>query len=152
LRPGEFDPDGAKLEHGARELGVASLRGARKGRGYLLSPEYSRLEVEAIARELLADPVVDEWRLYAPSEAPPRPGAGRRRVLAASLPGVMDPEARSVERLLTRLGRVPAKGSAEIGTFRVFELEGAVSDDDAASIGRRLVANETIEALVVDGE
>ncbi|MEZ5977060.1 MAG: phosphoribosylformylglycinamidine synthase subunit PurL [Planctomycetota bacterium] len=152
LRPDEFDPEGARLEHGARELGVAALRSARRGRGYLLSPAYSRIEVESIAREFLADPVVDTWRLYAPSESPPAPGPGTRRVLAAVLPGVMDPEARSVERLLVRVERTPSDGEPRVGTFRVFELEGELGDDDVATVGRKLVANETIEALVTDGE
>ena len=152
LRPGEFDPDGARLVAGARELGIQGLSRARKARGFLLAPQYSRDEAQRIARELLADPVVDTFTLTAPGETPTPQSAQARRVLAAPLPGVMDPEARTIERLLARTGPTPSSGEVRVGTFRVFELEGALSEDELVTVGRKLVANETIEALATRGE
>jgi phosphoribosylformylglycinamidine synthase subunit PurSL len=152
LAEDQYDPDGERLVASAHELGITALRRARKVRGFLLNESYTRAEVEAIAVELLADPVVDRWCLIDPRTAPPQSKMGTHRIVAAPLPGVMDPQARTVERLLRRTERKPAEGAPTIGTFRVFEVEGDLAAEQLDTIGRRLVANETIERLGIDAE
>jgi phosphoribosylformylglycinamidine synthase len=142
------DPAGEAVLRAARELHVKGISAVRAGRGFLLPPSLSRDEVSAIAADLLADPVLDEPRLTAPGEAPEARGA--HRVLAAPLPGVMDPLARTLEELLRRSGRLP--GGASVGTFRVWELDGGASPADLLELGRRSLANEVVEELHVDDE
>ena len=83
-KPGVDDPDGAHLLDAARELGVTGLTGARAGRGTLLPPKLSEEAVQAIVRELLADPVLDDVRLTAPQSAP-QADTCKHRVLIAML-------------------------------------------------------------------
>ncbi len=141
------DPDGAHALAAVRELGIASVVAMRLGRGYLLSPELERERVERFARDVLADPVLDELRVVAPREAPPA-GSADHRILVAPRPGVMDPEANVVRDLLRRGGL----RDVHVATFRAWELEGAPSATELGDIGRRVLANETIEQCLVDAE
>ncbi|QDU67336.1 phosphoribosylformylglycinamidine synthase subunit PurL [Engelhardtia mirabilis] len=149
------DPDGeqtlaAALELGL-ELGLEPIEGLRLGRGYLLPPELSQAAVETIARELLADPVVDTPRITAPGGHPEVP-AGVHRVLVAPQPGVMDPVATAVGRALVRDGHLAEYSTGTVATFRAWELTGAVDRAGLETLGRRLLANETIDTLRFDSE
>jgi phosphoribosylformylglycinamidine synthase II len=143
------DPDGDQAAAAARDLELQGLIGLRLGRGYLLPPELSRTAVERIATELLADPVVDAARIAAPGAAP-QVTAGRQRLLVAPQPGVMDPLAGAVARALHRDGHLPSP--AGVTTFRAWEVEGRLSPADLERLGRRLLANETIDTLRFERE
>lgn len=153
-RPGIHDPEGAHALQAVRELGIESVRAVRLGRGYLLPGGWERGTVEAVAREVLVDPVLEEARLAAPGEGP---GGGiPHRILVAPRPGVTDPVAETVAALLARGAsenggeRVPA-APPHVGSFRAWELEGDPSPEELGTIGRRVLANETIEHVVIDG-
>jgi len=148
--PGFDDPDGNLALEGVRELGIDSVTAVRLGRGTLLSPEFSREEVEAIAQELLSDPVVDHAQVIAPGEAPERDRA--HHILVAPRPGVMDPVANTVHGVLKRTGRAPETGELAVQTFRAFEFEGQPTEAELEHIGRAILANETIENLAIDSE
>lgn len=149
------DPEANQLVRNVHELGLARLARARSARGYLLPPDLSRASVEAIVRELLADPVLDAPRIVAPRAAPEH-AARVERILVARKPGVMDPVALTVTRALRRTGLVPAARAATllVTTFRAYELEGESTLAPAvlAEIGRRILANETIDDLEAGGE
>ena len=143
------DPEGAHAVSALAELGLGSIRSARLGRGYLLSPALADEDVRRAARELLADPVLDELRIVAPGRAPaPRP-SGVHRLLIARRPGVMDPVALTVERTLERSGLAPA--GVRAATYQAWELEGKLGAGELARIAR-LFANEVIEEILVDDE
>jgi phosphoribosylformylglycinamidine synthase len=155
------DPEGAHLVASAIELGITGIASARLGRGYLFPPSLSSAEIERVARELLADPVLDDVRVSSPRCAPSA-ATHAHRVLIARKPGVMDPVALSVQRALWTAGVVPAAQSDEffVTTFRAFEIEGRdgasktqrLSRASLEELGRRVLANETIEDLYVDDE
>ena len=150
--PGQADPRGRAIEGLAAELQLEGrLDGVRFGRGFLLPPELSRAAVDEIVANVLCDPVVDQVRLTAPGDAPEVP-TGVRRVLAAVLPGVMDPVARSLGRLLHRTGRAEHDQIGRVQSFRVHELSGELTPGDLRQLGQRLLANETIEELHFDSE
>ena len=144
------DPDGTHLLEAALELGIESLAGARMGRGFLLPPELSRAQVEAIVEELLRDPVLDAVQLFAPREQPPE--SPKRRVLVARKPGVMDPVALTVERCLRRTHLVEESAPLLVSTFRAWELEGELTDEEVTRIALTLLANDTIEEVAIDSE
>ena len=150
-RPGVDDPAGSELCHAARELGLAHLRAARRGRGYLLPPDLARADVERIVRELLADPVLDEVRLIAPGEEPPALG-GARRVLVARKPGVMDPVALTVAETIRRTGLAPGAGELFVSTFSAWELEGSLDAHDLERLSASALANDTIEDVLIGSE
>jgi phosphoribosylformylglycinamidine (FGAM) synthase PurS component len=162
-RDGYLDPAGADVLAAARELtehgaaGLAHLAAARVGRGYLLPPTLAREVVLRAVRELLVDPVVAEAHVIEPGRAPGPPRSGARRVLVMKKPGVMGPVAETVRGALARTGLVPAAALATgVATFTAYELAAAPGQhlDDAAlgELGRRALANETIEELFVDRE
>jgi phosphoribosylformylglycinamidine synthase len=154
------DPEANQLVRDVHELGLARLSRARSARGYLLPPDLSRATVDAIVRELLADPVLDAPRISAPRAQPETP-ARVQRILVARKPGVMDPVALTVQRALHRTGLVPAarREGFLVTTFRAWELESAELDGQRelapsvlAEIGKRILANETIDDLEAGGE
>ena len=145
------DPEGRRLVDAARELDperFGRLTDARAGQGYLLPAALERSTVERIVHELLADPVIDVARLTAPRQGPSVPPAVRR-ALVAKKPGVMDPVAQTVRRALERTG-VAIEGPVQ--TFRAWELVGELTENDLAELGRRVLANETVDTLLVDSE
>jgi phosphoribosylformylglycinamidine synthase II len=148
-QPDRPDPDGEHALDAARELGLEGLERLRLGRGFLLPPTLDEAGVRRIAAELLADPVIDELRLTAPG-APPATGAGARRILVAPQPGVMDPVANSVARALARTGALASPRG--VATFRAWEVYGELSEQELETLGRTLLANETIDTLRFDRE
>jgi len=146
-RAGVDDPEGAEALEALRGAGVEGLEAARFGRGYLLDPDLSRDDVDAVMRELLVDPVVDDASLTEPGAPPAAADGDAMRVLAARHPGVMDPVALTLERaaaaLLGRLDHPPG-----VASFRVYELTGAALDRAAVDRAvRRTLANEVIEDI-----
>jgi phosphoribosylformylglycinamidine synthase len=150
-RPEREDPAGKSALQGLRELGIESVDAVRVGRGYLLPPTYTRAEVEELAAELLADPVVDAARIAAPHEPLRARAGGLHRIVVVPRPGVMDPVAGTLRRLLERTGRAPASGGA-LGTYRAYELSGAPTEAELELAATRLFANETVEIVRIDRE
>ncbi|MBK7876664.1 MAG: phosphoribosylformylglycinamidine synthase subunit PurL [Planctomycetes bacterium] len=155
-KDGIDDPEGNHLLAAVRELGAAKLERARAGRGFLLPATLTRAAVDAIVRELFADPVLDLPRIVAPKTAPERTDARVQRVLVAKKPGVMDPIALTVRRALHRTGLAPDARADDflVTTFRAWELVGTerLARETLAEIGRRVLANETIEDLSIEEE
>jgi phosphoribosylformylglycinamidine synthase subunit PurSL len=151
------DPEAAHVVAAARELGLASAPGGitavRTGRGFLLSATLSKSDVETATRELLADPVLDSVRIFAPGEAPPR-ASDTQRVLVARKPGVMDPVALTVQRALASTDLVRAAGDPGflVTTFRIFEFRGAPARATLEILAQKSLANETIEDILVEDE
>ena len=147
----EDDPDAAGLLLAVRELGIDGLRAARCGRGFLLPPGLEAQRAERIARELLADPVLDDIAIHAPGQAPSE-GATAHRILVARRPGVMDPVALTIERALVRTGLAPAGQDLFVTTFHAWELEGELTTAQLETIASRILANDTIEEVAIDSE
>ncbi len=148
-----LDSEARAAEAELAELGLEHLR-LRHGRGFLLSPAFTREQAEAVAADLLVDPVVDRARLIAPGESAGDAG-GAHRVLVAPQPGVMDPVARSLGELLERAGPRPADsgdGQPAIGTYRIWEVFGGAADAELELLARKLFANETVDTVRVDRE
>jgi|694.fasta_scaffold22856_5 phosphoribosylformylglycinamidine synthase II len=149
----QADPEGQSALSSIRELGIESVTRVRVGRGFLLSPELTREEVETITRECLSDFVLDEPRITAPRGAP-RVAESRARILVARKPGVMDPVALTIQRTLRKTGLLPAGKEARFhcSTFRVYEIEGERDPLCLRQIGTRCLGNETIDDVAVNME
>ncbi len=149
------DPEGEAARAALEELDIRGARSIQTARGYLLSPAYSAEAVREIAAGFLSDPVVNETRLSAPQEKTlplgvAGDGAAGHRIVVMPRPGVMDPVASTVEALLVDTGRMPRSGPPAVATFRVFEIEGRLSDQELALAASKLFANETIELVRID--
>ena len=141
------DPEGEHARSALAEAGLAGLERVRSGRGYLLSPELARADLERVARTLFLDPVLERFELTAPESAPAARPAGVHRVLVARRPGVMDPTALTIERTLARGGT-----RARVLTFQVWEVHGRLAPEDLARAALQALANDVIEEVRVDDE
>ena len=87
LKPSVLDPQGQAVAHSLGRMGFAEVKGARIGKYIEIElapadgpegdgPEAVRQRVEAMCRELLANPVIEEYRFELVDE---RPASGRPR-------------------------------------------------------------------------
>ena len=99
---GQPDLEGRRVASEIDDLGPGRTCQVHFARGYLIDAELQRPEVERIARELLADPVIEAFAMN--DETPT--GLVRPGIIANVLlkPGVMDPVAQSVAQAIRQLG------------------------------------------------
>ena len=67
LKPTVLDPQGQTIQHALASLGFAQVRDVRQGKFFVLelnglSREDAQKQVERIAREVLTNPVIEEFR------------------------------------------------------------------------------------------
>jgi phosphoribosylformylglycinamidine synthase len=67
LKPTVLDPQGQTIQHALASLGYAQVRDVRQGKFFVLaldglSREQAQQQVERIAREVLTNPVIEEFR------------------------------------------------------------------------------------------
>jgi phosphoribosylformylglycinamidine synthase subunit PurS len=67
LKSTVLDPQGQTIQHALASLGYAQVREVRQGKFFVLelngtSREDARKQVERIAREVLTNPVIEEFR------------------------------------------------------------------------------------------
>jgi phosphoribosylformylglycinamidine synthase II len=133
---------------GARALGIDSVDACRFSRVHHLDGALSEADVHRVCREVLVDPVVDEYTVDDPIPADPTaadPTVARGRVIeVVARPGVTDSEARALEGATRELGLTGVRAVS----MRRYELMGPVSDDDVEVLAHRLLANHTIETFV----
>jgi len=66
-KPTVLDPQGQTIQHALASLGFSEVRDVRQGKFFVLelngaSREEAQQQVERIAREVLANPVIEEFR------------------------------------------------------------------------------------------
>ena len=69
LKRGVLDPQGKAIHHAIETVGYAGVADVRQGKyfeievGDGLSPEEARAELDRIAREILSNPVIEDYRV-----------------------------------------------------------------------------------------
>jgi phosphoribosylformylglycinamidine synthase len=137
---GEMDPRGNALRHQIAELGLKARIGAiATSRIFLIDSDADLNSIGRVARELLADPIVEL------AEVVTRPPAdeGRSRIEVHLKAGVMDPVAASTEMAIGDL-KIPVR---QVRTGRGYLIDGKLSADDLQKIATRLLANGVIESV-----
>ncbi|WP_254513802.1 phosphoribosylformylglycinamidine synthase subunit PurL [Anatilimnocola floriformis] len=134
----------------AADLGLGSFT-ASAARGFLLEADFSQAEVERLARELLADLVVEKPIVARVGDAallaPPAHGAAAKHgqlVHVFPKPGVTDPVAAST---LTAIADFGLKADAVV-TLRKYWLND-LNDGQVQLLIKKLLANDSIEQAVV---
>jgi phosphoribosylformylglycinamidine synthase PurS subunit len=67
LKSSVLDPQGQTIHNALRKIGFAGVESVRQGKYFVITlgagstPEAAREEVERIAREVLTDPVIEEF-------------------------------------------------------------------------------------------
>jgi phosphoribosylformylglycinamidine synthase PurS subunit len=67
LKPTVLDPQGQTIQHALASLGYAQVRDVRQGKFFVMeldgtSREDAQKQIERIAREILTNPVIEEFR------------------------------------------------------------------------------------------
>ncbi|MFP6659672.1 MAG: AIR synthase related protein, partial [Pirellulales bacterium] len=129
----------------AADLGLPRLS-VTAARGYLIQGRLERDQIERLARELLADDVV-ETTVVAPvgdAALSKPPNGSSRLVHVLPKPGVMDPVAQSAVSAIEDFEiRVDA-----VRTLQKYWL-GDLSDEMVERLGKQILANDAIEQVIV---
>src|SRR5947208_676967 len=141
-REGETDRAGEAVRREIAQMG-AGVGTIQTWRIFLLDTPASRREVQRIAQELLADPVVEEARAV---DAEQVRESGKSRIEIHLKPGVMDPVAASTEMAIRDMGLA----IGEVRTGRAFVIDGEIDRDELERIAGRVLANGVIESVHFD--
>jgi phosphoribosylformylglycinamidine (FGAM) synthase PurS component len=135
------DPVGEALRHQIQEFGT-TVGPITTTRVFLIDADADRSQIQRVATELLADPIVESAEVI---DSQLR-DAGNCRIEIHLKPGVMDPVAASTEMALRDMG-VKAN---EVRTGRAYLIEGHVSREELQNIASRVLANGVIESVQGD--
>ncbi len=148
IYPAEGVPDrvAERITADAADLGIVSQLSLRAGHGYLVQGEVSSEQVDRVAGELLADPVVEQT-FIAPvgDKVLSECGDGAAQLVhVMPKPGVMDPVAASALAAIEDM-RIPVQA---VRTLRKYWISG-LSPEQVNAVCQRLLANDSIEQVVV---
>ncbi len=145
-RPGVPDVQGNSVLEDIRELGITSIEAVQSARVFLIEADFDANFAERVARELLADPVCEEY--YIGRSGPP-PGLAKATLVEVHLKsGVTDPVAESVMAAIADMGAVPAG----VRTARKYVLLGDIKASQIDTVARKILANDVIEVVVIGNE
>jgi phosphoribosylformylglycinamidine synthase len=104
-------------------------------------------KITTAARELLADPISEQFRVFCSvNAAPPPPERGESRIEVHLKPGVMDPVAASTQEALRDLGLT----INQVRTGRAYLIKPHLPADQLQKIGSALLANVVIDEIRLD--
>ena len=147
VKSGFPDPRGEALQADIRDLGISTVNRVRVSNIYLLEGGLSPEEVNIICRELLADPVVEQYSIGA---APPAlEDENTHAIEVAYNPGVMDPVEESVKKGIRDLGITKLES---VKTAKRYYLSGKLLPGDIELISSKLLVNSVIQHVVTSRE
>ncbi|MBL8737585.1 MAG: phosphoribosylformylglycinamidine synthase subunit PurL [Planctomycetes bacterium] len=129
-----------------RNAGLDGVQDVRARRGYLLARELPEAQVRSFARDVLCDPVVDQFVVHAPDAAPQQPAPGKHLVTIVPRAGVTDPVAHSVQKALADL-QLP---TVAVGTYRAFDVHGRFDPQRLLAVARKVLANDVVQDVLLD--
>jgi phosphoribosylformylglycinamidine synthase PurS subunit len=69
LKPSVLDPQGKAIHHAVETIGYHGIKDVRQGKYFevsidaAFSPEEARAEIERLARDVLANPIIEDFRV-----------------------------------------------------------------------------------------
>ena len=138
VSPVGIDRAGESVRQQIKEISSTDVGSIETSRVYLIDTDAPRADVERIAFDLLADPIVERARLIKDHVADPG-----SRIEIHLKPGVMDPVASSTEMALRDAG-LAAK---QVRTGRAFVLKSQLDREQLQQIASRILANGVIESI-----
>lgn len=127
-------PEASRLLAAADALSVERLHNCAVTRIYNVAGDLSESDVVRLCTELLADPVVDQWRIGGSEPV-------GRSVEVSVQPGVTDSDARELERAARELGLPEIR----VATAVRYDLIGDLTAADVDRLVKRELVNTTIE-------
>jgi phosphoribosylformylglycinamidine synthase II len=144
VKEGFADPLSEGLLKDIIDLGIKSVERVKVSSVYLLEGTLDDEELITVCRELLTDPIVEE---YATDDSPAPPGACLVEV--AYNPGVMDPVEESVRKGIRDLG---IETVTAVRTAKKHLFWGDLSDDTVKYISDKLLVNSVVQHIVARRE
>ena len=145
-RPGFADTHGNGIFGDIKELGITPVEAVQSARVFLIEANFEKDFAERVAKELLADPVCEQYYIGR-SGAPA--GLAKATLIEVHLKsGVTDPVAESVTAAIADMG-VKAE---TVRTARKYFLLGDLTEKQVETIAKRILANDCIETCVIGNE
>ncbi len=144
VRDPAMDIDARAALHDLREFGLAELTGARSVRLYAIHGPFTPRDIDRIASELLADPVVEMFSVNQPVY--PNRDNLDHIIEIAKRPGVMEPSEASALKGISLLGY----RADWIRSGRRYIFNGPVSKNALYTAVTRILANPVIEQVAID--
>ncbi len=145
-RPGFVDVHGGSVLEDMRELGIHSVEAVQSAKVFLLEADLDEASAKRVAKELLSDPVCEEYYIGR-SSAPA--GLAKATLIEVHLKsGVTDPVAESVMTAIADMG-VRAEN---VRTARKYVLLGDIKPAQTETIAKKILANDCIEVVLVGNE
>jgi phosphoribosylformylglycinamidine synthase len=125
-----------------KELGITSVEAVHSAMVYLIDADFDEAFANRVAKELLTDQVSQEY--YIGRSVCPA-GPAEASILEVHLKsGVTDPVAESVTTALNDMGATPEM----VRTGRKFIILGHITEQQAQTIARRVLANDCTEDVI----
>lgn len=147
VRKRTADPEAARVEAEANELGLRGIGPVRIGRTCYLEGELSRAQAEAVARELLTDPVCETFTLSGGGAGAGQGAESGRGLEVLYNPGVMDPSVAAIERALADMGLT----GCGVSTGKAFRFGRRLDEGERNLLVRGVLANPLIQHVVEPG-
>ena len=145
-RSGFSDVHGSSVLEDIKELGISSVEAVQSAKVFLIEADFDEAFAKRLAKELLADPVCEE---YCIGRSVPPAGLAKATLIEVHLKsGVTDPVAESVMAALTDMG-VKANN---VRTARKYILLGDIRPSQADTIAKKILANDCIEQVLIGNE
>jgi len=145
-RSGFSDVHGQSVLEDIKELGITVVQAVQSAKVFLIEADFDDDFGARVARELLADPVCEEY--YIGRSGPPA-GLARATLIEVHLKsGVTDPVAESVMAAIADMG-VQAE---HVRTARKYVLLGEISQHQIETIAKKILSNDCIEDCVIGNE
>ncbi len=150
-REGVFDAAAEGISKDIRDLGIHSLTNVHLIHVYTLIGHLTQEHLQKIARELLVDPLTQEYVINNIDAVLPVAAEKNHvhRVEIAYNPGVMDPVEESTLKGIRDLG---INAASSVRTSKKYLLYGELSSKDLEVIVNKVLANKLIQHVVVGTE
>jgi phosphoribosylformylglycinamidine synthase len=148
-RDGYPDARGEAIRRQATALGIHGIAAVQVSDIYFLRGHLDEPGVQALAGELLHDPVIERvaWRTLASSEQAPNPPGSDWTVEVALLPGVTDSVAGNLLEGARVIGETRLEAAA---TGQRYAIRGDIAEDDVHRIAAGLLANGVIQTYAIN--
>ncbi len=145
-RSGFSDVHGKSILEDIEELGISSVQVVQSAKVFLIEADFDKDFTERLAKELLTDPVCEEYYIGR-SSAPA--GLAKATIIEVHLKsGVTDPVAESVMTAIADMGIK----AYHVRTARKYVLLGEITQKQTDTIARKILSNDCIEDCVIGNE
>lgn len=141
---GQVDREGNRVLQECRVLGANSVSNVRTARSFLIQGELDSDSVNRVAESLLADTVVETFRVHRLDGADGTMCGGAKLLNVLYKPGVTDNIANSAQKAMSGLGF----DTEAVRTCRKYWLNENADDAEVTRVSEKILANDAIEQVI----